>query len=197
MTHEEAYEVGLRRSEYSRSVKAKHKHGWKPTPEHQRNTDGLSAVAENIASIVTGRRWISPMKQGKDHNDLGDLEGGIEVRWTPVETGALLLHEPEEDPPHLRAVLVTGPTPAMMVVRGWVPVRDGQHKRYWREKGGKVRNACYWIEQNDPIINRDIDTLHIRHDQDEMAWLWGPLLHICIVTQVRFLQIRAREEGWL
>src|SRR5262245_3523580 len=78
---------------------------WRPLPTEPRHMDGMTGLAEALVAFITGRRWLS--KRGEPRGDeLGDVEGGISVHWTPYENWHLIVHA--DDPPNLIHVLVVG-----------------------------------------------------------------------------------------
>lgn len=151
-----AYEVGRHRSEASRRQGRRHRHGWTPTPEGQRHTDGMSAQAEWYVAHYLGRRWLSAESQGPDDPDAGDVEGGIEVRWTELAHGSLIVHDSDKD--HLVGALVVNPQWPLRIA-GWFPIHLAKRRCWWRTN---VREPAYFVPQEllhgiDGLAARGVD----------------------------------------
>ncbi len=127
-----AYLVGSRRSRQSRTRGAQHLVGWRmEIPEAQ--ADGYSAVAEALVAEAVGGRWLSAETDAPDNPDDGDVIGPdgtrYSVRWTPRETGGLVLRPKDRD--HLVAVLVVGVPPGQRII-GAIETTAGKTDRFWR-----------------------------------------------------------------
>lgn len=73
--------------------------------------------------------------------------GRYEVRTTPYQSGALLLHaDDRDDAPY---VLVTGGCSAIFVVRGWLLGRDVKQPSRWGTRDGKLYQPAYVAEQHE------------------------------------------------
>jgi len=155
LTEEEyqwARSIGLMRIAAARARQGKHRFGWKPTPQQERETIPMSAAAELFVAKSTGRRWLSSGMVPDDPN-AGDVEGGLAVRWTPLEHGSLILHEDDAD--HLTGVLVTGNDRESLAIRGWINVAEGKQRRWWRTN---VRHPAYFVRE----LCRQIEALDKR-----------------------------------
>lgn len=149
MTLEEArriYRIGAARILAGRARGGQHRFGWAPTWQQARHINGMAAVAEVTVAEWTGRRWLS---DGMVPDDplAGDVEGGLSIRWTPLERGSLIVHEDESL--ELIPVLVIGTTPPLTIV-GWCPMAEAQDRRYWRTQG--VRFPAFFVPY--PIVAR-------------------------------------------
>jgi hypothetical protein len=152
----QAYHVGLRRSRRCRQQGRTHRHRWTPTPRHQRHTDGMSAVAEWFVAETLHRRWLSAESEGPDDPDAGDVEGGIQVRWTPLGHGSLIVHDDDKD--HLVGALVVNPQWPLRIA-GWFPIHLAKRACWWRDD---VREPAYFVPQEllhgiDGLAARGVD----------------------------------------
>lgn len=136
-----AYRAGLARSDAARRRGGKHVYGGFPLgPEAQRKWDAESAVAEALVARTLDREWLSDGLV-PDKVDVGDVAGGLSVRWTERPNGSLILHP--EDPDELIGVLVVGVAPEQRVA-GWIPVADGKREELWRTD---VRYPAFFVPQ--------------------------------------------------
>lgn len=138
----DAYRKGLDRSNAGRARDGKHRYGWKPTASQQRMTDGESAVAEFLVARAMGREWLSDGTV-PDDPALGDVAGGVQVRWTQYHNGRLVVHEGEYD--NQEFVLVTGHAPNQ-VIRGWMRGWEAKASCYWDDT---MRHPAYFVPQQD------------------------------------------------
>ena len=136
----EAYRAGLARSQAGRARSGQHRYGWNPDPAVQRKIDGESAVAELLVAKTLGRRWLSDGLT-PDDPDAGDVEGGLQVRWTERRHGCLIVHD--EDPDGLICVLVVGNAPEQRIC-GWILTLEAKTQVFWREN---VRHPAYFVPQ--------------------------------------------------
>jgi hypothetical protein len=137
----QAYQVGLRRSRRCRQQGRTHRHHWTPTLAAQRHTDGMSALAEWWVAHTLDRRWLSAESEGPDDPDTGDVEGGIQVRWTDRPHGSLIIHDDDRD--HLVGALVVNPRWPLRIV-GWLPVHLAKRPCWWRTD---VREPAFFVPQ--------------------------------------------------
>lgn len=142
----DAYRVGLNRHAAARARGGVHKWNWDvwgPDEATKRDIDGQSAVAEMLVAEATGRRWLSDGNV-PDAPLAGDVEGGLQVRWTEHLHGHLIVHD--EDPDGLIAVLVVGRAPNMQAI-GWINCIEAKTPLYWREPP-KVNAAAFFVPQS-------------------------------------------------
>lgn len=139
----DAYRRGLARSDAARARGQTHTQDWHPDPAVQRDIDGQGAVAEMLVAEAVGRRWLNRDAVTPDKPEDGDVEGGIQVRWTQHPNGHLLVHD--EDPDTLFCVLVVNRAPNMVIV-GWINCIEGKTPLYWREPPA-VRSPAYFVPQ--------------------------------------------------
>lgn len=92
--------------------------------------DIQAAGAELAVAKVLGRYWADTAAPDTD----GDVGTGVQVRWTRLANGSLLLHP--SDPDDHAYVLVTGEMPSFEIP-GWCWGRDGKDERFWREHTGR------------------------------------------------------------
>lgn len=124
-----------------------HTHGWNPTTAEGRDYNGYSAVSEALVAHVTGRRWLS---RGRvPDGDQPDIDGGIQVRWTPHNDGHLLVWH--NDNARFVYVGVVG-TGYPLTIVGWRSGLACQQQRFWkheREQLGqeRVREAGWFVPQ--------------------------------------------------
>jgi hypothetical protein len=136
----DAYRVGLARYRAARDRGGTHRYGWEGPLSGDGIVDGQSAVAEALVAKALGREWLSSGLV-PDRPENGDVSGGISVRWTPRLNGSLIIHEDEPD--HLRAVLVVGAAPHQEI-RGWISVAEGKQVGIWRTD---VRFPAFFVPQ--------------------------------------------------
>jgi len=124
-----AREFGLARYDASRQQGRRHRYGGSQryTPEELRERDGQSAAAEYLASCLLNRAWLAN-RLVPDDPKLGDLEGGVQVRWTEYPQGRLAVHE--TDPEHNSYLLVVEVLPHMRLV-GWIPGLEAMAPYWW------------------------------------------------------------------
>jgi hypothetical protein len=137
----DAWKRGLERHRVNRGRGTKGRYGNNLPDETQRRFDAESAVSEALVSKVTGRAWIGG-ETVKDDPNLGDVAGGVAVRWTERRNGSLILHPEDKD--HLNAVLVVGNSPDQRIV-GWINVADGKRLGTWRTD---VRFPAFFVSQS-------------------------------------------------
>jgi|2_EtaG_2_1085320.scaffolds.fasta_scaffold05805_1 hypothetical protein len=94
-----------------------------PSARGQWHEDIEGALAEMALAKHMGVYW-----QGKGSVRGPDV-GDFEVRWTPWETGKLVLHE-KTDKPGKRYHLVTGEY-GQYTLRGWYTMEEGCRPEYW------------------------------------------------------------------
>jgi hypothetical protein len=150
VTWDEAYAIGVRRCGAANRRGAKHRYDYDPLPAKEQHWHGMSAVSEWTVAELTGRRWIS-MGDRPDRPGEGDVEGGLQVRWTDRPDGSLIVHRDEPEP---FFVLVVGPAAPLRVV-GWVTREVGQQERWWR---ADVRKPAFFVPQGAGVLN-EMDTL--------------------------------------
>lgn len=141
-----AYIGSLRRIDAMRHGR-KHRHGYTGDDDWTVDIEGLGA--EVAVTKALGLEW-SPLIGATDrHGDVGD----VHVRWTPRESGCLILHE--SDPDDAPFALVTGKLPRKTVV-GWTLASDGKVERNWRDD---VRNPAFFVPQTElrPFPDRRAD----------------------------------------
>lgn len=138
-----AFGHGVERARRALALGRAGNHAFQPSDIDRIHTDGMAAAAEFLASRYTGRRWIS----FGTSPDAGqpDLEGGVEVRWTPKPWGSLILH-PGDCDEHL-AILAVGDGRALALA-GWIWVGEGKHGRFWRTKESGVRSPGFFVPQD-------------------------------------------------
>ena len=137
-----AYRIGLERHAAASRRSGTHLFGYTPEAHEGRNNDGMSAVAECLVAVAIGRAWTSSGLV-PDRPDAGDVDGGISVRWTPLEDGCLIVRPGE--PPDLIAVLVCGPTYSSMRIAGWITLREAFGVGNLKSPNG--RPPAYFVPQ--------------------------------------------------
>lgn len=135
-----AFQIGVERAERGERYGRVHNYSFSPTPSARRFVDGMAAVAEILVASYLGRTHLSSGEQ----TDAGmpDVEGGIEVRWTPYPRGSLIVH-PEDSDDHA-GVLCTGSGRAL-AIRGWIPFAEAKVPVFWRTHS--VRHPAYFVPQ--------------------------------------------------
>lgn len=109
-------------------------------------THANSAVAENELAVYLGLKWLSTGDKADKPED-GDIEGGIQVRWTPNINYSLIVREPDLD--WQIYVLVVGEIPDMVIV-GWFYGHEAKEKDkngkylYWRDN---VPDPAWFVPQ--------------------------------------------------
>ena len=138
----DAHEFGLARNLNANRRGGKHKYGWKPTPEQERDFNANSAAAEYVAGCLLNRRWLSTGFV-PDKRTEGDLEGKIQVRWTERRGGRLPVHPDPEDPADHHYLLVVGRTPDQRLI-GWMRGKEAQREEFWDTE---IRWPCFMVPQ--------------------------------------------------
>lgn len=128
-----AYIGSLRRIDAVRFGR-RHRHGYDGSDAWTIDIEGLGA--EVAVTLALGLEW-SPLIGATDRN--GDV-GEVHVRWTPRESGSLIVHQGESGP----YVLVVGSLPKKKVV-GWMKAEDAQRPEWWRTD---VREPAFFVPQN-------------------------------------------------
>lgn len=136
-----AYAIGLDRCLDAVRRQANNRYNYEYTTLSARqHTDGMSAVSECWVAELLGRAWLS-QGRGRDKAEDGDVEGGVQVRWTPRVEGSLIVHPADLD--WQPFVLVVGAQWPFRVA-GWTFGAEAKAKRWWRED---VRNPAYFVPQ--------------------------------------------------
>lgn len=136
-----AFQLGVERAQRGLDYGRVHNYSFSPTPAARRFTDGMACVAEILVAAYLGRTHLSSGEQ--TDAGLPDVEGGIEVRWTPYTSGSLIVH-PEDDDAH-SGVLCTGSGQAL-AIRGWVPFIEAKAPEFWRTHS--IRHPAYFVPQS-------------------------------------------------
>lgn len=134
-----AFEVGQNRYNYHSARNTPHR--WNRPPIRDLNLEVEAIGAEIATARVLGLDWQD--KSIEEDRD-GDIQGGIQVRFTNYPTGRLLLHDSDNDD-HV-FFLVTGNYPNY-VVQGWVPCDEGKAVGSVRELQPGRPAIC--VEQED------------------------------------------------
>ena len=153
LTWQDAFAIGERRWAAAEARGAKHRDGYDPTPEVAKHWHAMSAVSEWKVSVAVDEEWLST-GDVPDDPDKGDVAGGWAVRWTRLPWGKLILQPPPFDRPHLKGVLVRGPDPAALEIRGWIPVAAGQSPIWWWEDA--PTKAAYFVPPGIPGWHDDL-----------------------------------------
>jgi hypothetical protein len=143
----EAYAEGKRRSRACRERSARHSYGYEPTEAERLHTDGMGAVAEAQVAAWLGREWIAHTL-GTEAPDNGiDVAPNIQVRWTKLAHGNLILHERDHDA--RVCVLVRGDASMIktggLEVVGWIRAIDGKTAQFWRTEN--VRHPAFFVDK--------------------------------------------------
>ncbi len=126
--------VGIRRRVESLRGKHTDRHGGEPLW----NEDIEGALAEMVVAKARGKYWNGGVGTYKG----GDV-GNVQVRYTPLADGSLILRK--GDSPDSRYVLVTGQAPTYNVI-GWIDGHDGMKPEFvWAPNG---RPPAYFVPQN-------------------------------------------------
>jgi hypothetical protein len=161
-----AYQTGLKRDTAAILRKAQTTYGYKPEPEQRRHFNGMSAVAEMLLGRATGRRWLSD-GMVPDEPGAGDVEGQIQVRWTPLGFGSLIVYKEDTEPFY---ALVTGINRFELKLVGWMTEAEAKQPEYWRHtKTGPDdiegrRYGAYFVPQTASVW-RDIRDLQVKGDE--------------------------------
>lgn len=165
-----AYRIGLERAQAGIDRGGIHRGDWKPTLEEARETNGYSAVAEQLVAQTTGRRWLSTgmVPDGTEP----DVDGGIEVRWSAHRTAHLMLWE--KDDATRPYVLVTG-RGFPLEIQGWCLGTHAKRPQFYKRKGDllngtPVRCSAFFVPQGD-LIDRTLSLLTLAPGADPDALL--------------------------
>lgn len=97
------------------------------------------AVAELTVAKAVDRYWDGYVGPTEPHRpDVGPLE----VRYTPVPGGHLMVYRHESGP----FVLVTGDPPAL-TIHGYINAADAKRAEWWTVNRGPG-SGCYWVPQD-------------------------------------------------
>lgn len=147
--HLEAMQVGINRNVGARIAARSHRYGYaedRGTRPEEMLMDVRGACAEKVVAIETGEPWWGAVPDYLSPTDVGPYG----VRATEYEAGALILHPDDLKDPNRIHFLVPGEPPYQWIA-GFIRARDVRPD-HWKERGdlgGKVKEACFWIEQTD------------------------------------------------
>ena len=127
---------------FERGKKLRAKHG-QSKKSHTLDIEIQSCGAEITVAHFTGAKW-----REKGIDDGVDVPPDIQVRWTPLEKGKLIIHPPPGDRKDVRFVLVVGKMPYQRVA-GWVSAGGGMIPKYWTNFGHADRPHCYGVPQSE------------------------------------------------
>ncbi|MFZ9715901.1 MAG: hypothetical protein ACO3CH_00400 [Ilumatobacteraceae bacterium] len=116
-------------------------HGWE---EHIEGACAEMAVAKYLDIYWDGSNGTYK---------LPDLSGLMQVRWTPYETGKLIVRPADDD--YCRYVLVTGRCPDY-TIRGYMQGVVAKDPKYLDTLGDKSRPQVYAIPQSQLLDIREI-----------------------------------------
>ncbi len=128
--------IGVLRRIQSKTTGLKNNHGYEGTDPWQ--TDIEAAGAELAVSKALNLHWNA----GVNTFRAPDIGENLQVRWTPLITGSLILRETDGDLAYY--VLVVGCMPDMQIA-GFIRGRDGKKGRWLKSPGG--RPPAYFVPQ--------------------------------------------------
>ena len=113
--------------------------------EHYEETRTWDQEIESTLAEVAVARWRNRYWMGSNFNGThaGKDAGSSQVRWTPHDTGHLIIYQEDaDDDPY---VFVTGRSPTMLIV-GWLYGHEAKLEQYWRTD---VKCPSWWVPQHD------------------------------------------------